>query len=163
MSTASEINRTLVDKKVNDFYCKFTRLDENDANILGRQVKSISRPNLQFAVGEYQHKAHRVNSLSRIQFDEVSVTFYDDSDSLVTRAIYNQLYKQARKIPTERPDEMHFDVLVEVYSPDGRLTEKFILLKCVIVSVQHSEQVYVGSSGNEITCSLRYHTAEYVF
>ena len=158
---ASELVRPLADKQVNHFYCTFLKIDENSANVLGRQIKQVGRPSFTFADPGYRHKGVRLTEPGRIDFDDVTAIFMDDSESLVTKALYKQLYKQSRALPTQKLPL--FDMKVDVLTIDDRVVESFTLIDCWVIGVSHSEQIYAESRDNEITVRLRYRTAEYDF
>ena len=163
MTSVKDINRALTEKSVNHFYCTFLKVDKNSANILGRQVKSIGRPNLNYNDPKYRHKGHRVSEPGRIDFGDVTLVFFDDAESLVTKAIYRQLYKQSGRVPNISHKGIPFDINVKVHTPDHRLAEEYTLKECWIISVDHSEQIYADSTNNYITCRIRYNTADYQF
>lgn len=155
-------NRSLLTKTVNDFYVSFFKMPENESNILGRQIKSIERPNLTFQQYQIEYKGVKQYGNGRIDFAPISVTFEDDENSLATRALYYQLYRQSgQKAPSFENSE--FEMSVKAYNASQEVVEEFKLKNCFISTINHSENVYSDSTGNIISISVVFDTVEYTF
>ena len=162
MSTKSQINRSLLNKTVKDFYVSFFNMPENEGNILGRQIMSMERPPLTFNIYEVAFKGKKQFGNGTIDFQQLTAVFKDDEKSLTTRAIYKQMYRQTG---VEKPsfDKSKFTIKVKAYDGGGDIVEEFNLINCFIVSVAHSEQLYADSTDNTISVTFSYDTAEYKF
>lgn len=156
----AQINRSLINKTVDNFYAKFFRMENNAANILGRQVKSIERPNFTFRFVEVYHKG-RMQSQNGgpIEFQAISIDFADDENSMVTKAIYEQVMRQSTVTPVE---ETSFEIKVECFNTQEQNIESFTLKECYIETVQHSQQIYEQSTDNVITVGIRFNNVDYV-
>lgn len=160
MSTINQHNRNLSPKKVHKFYVKFFGMDENNSNLLGRQVKSIERPSLSFAFSENRHKMHVRNDVAEIEFETISIDFNDDINSLTTKALYEQIRKQSY----EKVVDYLFEIKVDVYSTDADIAESFTLKHCYIQNITHSQQIYADNeTNNTITATIGFETVDYTF
>ena len=157
----AQTNRSLLNKAVDRFYCLFYRLNDNHSNILGRQIKSISRPSMNFNMVEIYNKGIKGYESGRIEFQPIDITFSDDEESLAAEAIYTQLYKQAQK--SYLGEEDTFDIEVKCYAGNDTIAEQFTLKNCLIVSVSHAEHIYEQSTDNIITISVQPHTVDFNF
>ena len=161
MGTTNQTNRSLLNKTVDSFYAKFYRLNENVINILGRQIKSIERPAMNFNVIERYNKGIKTYETGRIEFQPISISFSDDDKSLANNAIYTQLYKQAMKSYLGEDDT--FDIEVNCYAGDDSIVENFTLKKCIIITVSHSENIYDASTDNLINITVQCETVDFNF
>lgn len=160
VQTINQINRNLIDKTVDTFYVSFYRMDNNAANILGRQVKSIERPNLTFTYTETRNKATQRFNGSRIEFAPISIVFADDSSSLTTKALYEQVYVQNHIVES---DDLMFEIKVQAFDGQENAIETFTLRDCFIESISHSQQMVESTTNNEITVSVRFSNVDYDF
>lgn len=156
----NQVNRPLLDKTVDTFYVSFYRMDNNAANILGRQVKNIGRPNLTFNYIETRNKGTQRFDSSRIEFAPVSIVFADDSSSLTTKALYQQLYIQNNIIQS---DDKMFEIKVEAFDGQDNVIESFVLRDCFIETLSHSQQMVDTTTKNEITVDVRFSNVDYNF
>jgi hypothetical protein len=165
-TNSKQVNRSLLDKTVNSFYVSFFGIPENDANILGRQVTSIERPTVTFNGYDVFQKNKRIRGNSTIYFDDLTISFKDDDESLVTQALYNQVYRQAGR-PINSTDELcedaMFRVNVKVFNSQDKVIEEFTLKDVYVVSVAHSEQIYADAMSNTISVTLAFTDADYRF
>lgn len=155
-----EYNRPINDKKVDAFYTTFLRMDENTANILGRQVRRIDRPNITFDLSDINTKGLKVPVHNRISYSSATVEFADDDASLVIKALYGQAQRQANENSLLRTS---FDITIKVYNAIRQVIEEYTYKQCVIESINHSQQVYDNSTDNTITVTFRYVDVEYKF
>ena len=153
-NTTAQFNRNLSSKKVDNFYVSFLDFPENYENILGREVKSIDRPTISFNNSEIAHKGVMSYKNTRIVFDAISVTFFDDSRGLINNLIYRQILRQSMN----GENNHRFNVRIEVYSEEDKLVEFYELKGCFFKSVSHSQQIYDSSTNNEITVDIQYET-----
>lgn len=155
------INRSLEDKKSDSFEVSFYGLDANIANVLGRQVKSISRPNFAFLVTEYRvHKGQKIYDTGRIDFQPIDVVIADDESSIVTNAIYRQVFRQRE---LQNVLDASFEIRVKVRNNREQVVESYVLKQCTIESITHSEQIYEDSQPNTITLGIRFIDMDYEF
>lgn len=153
-------------KRVDNFYVNFKKLPENISNILGAQINTISRPEISFDTQNRRVGRNQMQNVKQnVRFEPVTVTFFDDEQSVVSMFLYYQIFRQMNKtedVFNNKPNTNHkerdfkFDVEVEVFSPNGELVEKYVLKDCFIQSITHSEHVVVDDADNEITIILNF-------
>ena len=157
--TKTEVNRSLHPKTIDKFYVSFFSLPENLSNILGREVQSVSRPNITFNEGEVRHKGIRQVFSTTIEYQPIDIIFFDDSGSLVSRALYEQIKRQTGVSEGSKK----FSLVVKIYDAHGDIVEEFELKDAHILSVTHSEQILTDSTNNVITVSISFNDLDYRF
>ena len=161
-TTTAEINRSLTPKTVDKFYVSFYMMPDNISNILGREVMSVSRPNITFNEFEVRNKGKKIVGNAFIEYQPIDVVFYDDMNSLITRAIYEQIKRQTG-VSTPSFSDARFEMKVKLYSPEDKIVEEFTIKDCHINSINHSEQVVNDSTNNMITMSISFNDLDYAF
>ena len=155
------INMNEKSRRVDNFYVTFYGLPENIANILGRQVKSITRPSVTYNTDTNRFRGATYKNLQNPTFDPVTVVFYDDENSVVGTVLYMQIFRQQNKY-TDKFGELgidrdyRFDVKIEQYNASNHLTETYILKDCFVQSIDHSDPNIVDQQESEIIISLEY-------
>jgi len=167
MTTTDQINRSLEPKRVDQFYVKFFKLEDNTANILGRQVRSVGRPSFSLREFDLPHKGKPRMEHGFLEFSETSVEFWDDDQSLTTKALYEQVYRQLGTGGYKRSESFQnarFELEVDIFDASGKQVENFRLLNCFINNISHSQQVYSNATEqNIITVSVKYDDVQYSF
>lgn len=158
-TTKTEVNRNLHPKTIDKFYVSFFGLPENLSNILGREVQSVSRPNITFNQGEVRHKGIKQTFSSTIEYQPIDIIFFDDSGSLVSRALYEQVKRQTG-VSEGSPI---FSLVVKIYDAHANIVEEFELKNAYILSINHSEQILTDSTNNIITVSIEFNDLDYRF
>ncbi|MDH5766881.1 MAG: hypothetical protein OEZ38_12795 [Gammaproteobacteria bacterium] len=156
------ISRPLANKKVDSFYVSFYGMSENYGNILGRQVQSIERPTLNFNRYEVRNKGLKFESSTRIEYQEISISFFDDNSSLVSRALIEQVKRQTA-VNAHSTEDTFFQIGVKCYSVDEDIVEEFELKHCYLGSISNSEMIQTDSSNNIITITVIYNDIDYKF
>lgn len=163
MATLPEIKnvtRPINPKRVDQFYVEYLGLPENYGNILGRQTLSIERPTITFAVFDVMYKGNPNHQTANAGFESIQVIFEDDDQSLVTYALYRQLYRQNHNNPPIGEDSK-FRIHVQAYDAQQSVVEDYTMLGCIITGLTHSEQVYSSSERNQITVTLNIDDCDY--
>jgi hypothetical protein len=158
-TTKTEVNRNLHPKTIDKFYVSFFGLPENLSNILGREVQSVARPNIQFNQSEVRHKGVKQTFSTTIDFQPIDIVFFDDSGSLVYRALYEQVKRQTGV----EKGAGQFNLVVKIYDAHGKIVEEFELKNAYILSILHSEQILTDSTNNVITVSFEFNDLDYRF
>lgn len=161
-TTIAETNRSLLIKTVEKFYVSFYQMPENISNILGREVSSISRPTINFTEYEVRNKGVKQAGETVIDYQPIDIIFFDDTNSLVTHALYEQVLRQTHQSKQEHTTT-RFNISVKLYSAEAKIVEECILKNCFIQSITHSEQIYADSTNNLITTSVVFNDLEYNF
>lgn len=174
MSNDAEFLLTIPNKskRIDNFYVKFYNVPENYSNVLGRQVKAITRPSLRFSQFEQRQRQSIQKAKGKIEFDEITITFKDDAESITSMILYAQIMRQANRHSDifgqndgGKERNYKFDLEVEMYDPTGtRVVEGYKLSECWIMSIDHSDPLMSDSSENEITVVLNFDNIDiYVF
>jgi hypothetical protein len=172
MATVKSISALLDRSRVIDsFYCRFFKLPENVGNVMGRQVKSISRPEITFDIDPVNFKKFNYQHPGRVTFSPVLVEFFDDENSVLSSLLYVQImrqlnrYKDLMNVPPDRLDpserDYRFDIQVDLYNSKREVTESFILHSCYISSLSHQQPEIVDDGITTISVELTYHNVSY--
>jgi hypothetical protein len=156
------INRSLSNKTVDKFYVSFFQMDNNVSNILGREVQSIERPTITFNEYEVRNKGIKQIGEARLEYQPITINFFDDSSSLVNKAIYQQVLRQTGK-STIKHDTTQFNIGVKVFTTNDIIAEEFELIDCHISNISHSEQIYADSTNNIISVTVSFNDLCYNF
>lgn len=154
-------NMTNHNRKNDNFYISFYGLPENISNVLGRQVKSVTRPTFEMQSVDVRHRAAVYKDKQNMIFTPVSIAFYDDDASVTGTFLYMQLFRQQNKYldkfgKMDLDRNYRFDVKVETYNAHNQVTEGFILKDCFLQSINHSDPVIADSSDCEIVVMLEF-------
>lgn len=163
--TTEELNRSTLEKTVDEFYVEFLNVENNRANILARNVYSFERPSLVFNTFETHFKQAKMTNNTTIVFQPFIVTFRDDDLNLTNKILYEQLYRQAGVVNQTRSnktfDKAKFDVRVNCYSSNKQPGETFLVKGCFITGITHSENIVVNPAPNRITVTMQCDTVNY--
>ena len=154
-TTKTEVTRSLGVKTGEKFYVSFFGMPENLSNILGREVQSVSRPNLTFNEYEIRNKGRKVTGHGYIDYQPIDVVFYDDSTSLISRALYEQVKLQTG-VNSSDGNTIRFRMQCKVYSIADEHVEDFTIMDCHILSIGHSEFLVQDTPKQIITVSITF-------
>lgn len=160
-NTTSEVTRSLSVKTSEKFYVSFFGMPENLSNILGREVQTVSRPNITFSEYTLPQKGRKLTGHGYIEYSPIDVVFYDDSSSLISRALYEQVKRQTGKIKTD--ESIRFSMKCKIFATDDKEVENFEIMDCHITSVTHTEQTINDSAKNVITVTITFNDLCYNF
>ena len=162
MATIREQNRSLLNKTVDSFYVSFYGISANASNILGRQVKSIERPVINFNTHDIIIKGIKQHGNGTLFFEPISIVFLDDINSITNFVLYDQLMHQTGKKQPSFEDSK-FSVNVKCFDATENVIEEFTLLGCFIQMLQHSEQIFSESTSGTLTVQLQFDNVDYKF
>lgn len=155
--------------RTNDkFYVEFFRIKENVSNVLGRQVYSLSLPDIGFDDIQINHGRNSFVDKGKTRTGELSITFKDDEDSVVDAVVAAQVLRQLNNIHFEsKPPEQRdytFDILVRKFTSDNE-TESlgYKFTGCRIMNVTHGELSYANDEKGKITCNISFDVIEFDF
>lgn len=155
------LNRNNKDKVQDNFHVSFYNMEGNISNYLGKQVKTISRPNITIEdiMDTYKGNTHR--SPGRLVFDPINIEFSDDEDSLTSMILYAQIMRQRERYAGEvedimKGDESHFKfgIKLQLFNSRDEETECYIFKDCFINGLTNTEQVFAGNDSNSINVSV---------
>lgn len=160
------VNRSLVPKKVDNYYVKFLKLPENISNMLGRQVKSITRPTISIETSNTFYRGQQYVDKAKPRFNPISVTMQDDESGLTNMILYAHIMRQENVLADlyGREDvldrDYRFDVKIEIFDSRDRMTESYTLKSCMITEIEHTQPITQGEEDNEIIIQLSYDNIE---
>jgi len=155
------LNMNEKNRRVDNFYVTFYGIPENIANILGRQVKSITRPTINYEVENTRHRGNTYKDKQKLTFEPVTLAVYDDENSVTSTFVYVQLFRQQGKY-TDKFGQMgldrnyRFDIKVEVFNSSNQAVEGYYLRDCFVQNVDHSDPVIASADECEIILSIEY-------
>ncbi len=155
------LNMNEKSRRVDNFYVTFYGLPENIANILGRQVKSITRPSINYNTDTNRYRGNTYKNLQNLTFDPVTLVFYDDENSIVGNIMYLQLFRQQNKYSDKFGElgierDYRFDVKIEQYNARDQLTESYVIKDCFLQAIDHSDPNMTDQQESEIIVTLEY-------
>jgi len=164
------INRANQNRKSDNFYVQFFKMQELAGNFLGKQVKSISRPTVTFQNEDIKTRRTNITSHGRVSYSTVDCIFQDDEEGLTSMFLYAQVFAQANagldRIGEINGDDMdrhyRFDVMVSLYNSRDAMTEGYVLRDCIIESITHSEAMMEDGQPNTITVTLNYNDVDFL-
>lgn len=166
-NTVADIARPLLEKTVDDYYCRFLSVENNRANILGRQVYSIERPALSLNTFDTRFKNERMVNNSTIIFQPFNIVFRDDDRNITNSILIQQVYRQVGVVPPQRANKTFenakFDISVQVFNSQKEPIETFTIKGCFITNIQYSESIYTEAVPNRITVTANCDTIDYQF
>lgn len=162
------LNRNNKNRKADQFYVSFLKLPENVGNILGKQTKRITRPNLSFQTSEINRRHNVYQDMNQVRFDPIQLTLFDDENGLTNQFLYIQLFRQMNRgedVFGRWPDldrDYHFDIKMELFNSVDKLVEGYVLRDCFISSIEHTDfDTTNGDTEAEITLSITYNNIEF--
>src|SRR4030066_245320 len=135
MALIREKNRSLLNKTVDSFYVSFYGMNSNIANILGRQVRSLERPVINFNNYDIIHKGVKQHGNGTLFFETISIEFVDDENSLANFVLYDQIKRQTG-VNSPSFEDSKFQIGVKIYDSRDRVVEEFTLKGCFIQMLQ---------------------------
>lgn len=151
----NNLNRNLLSKTLDKFYVKFMGIDNNDSNILGRQVYSIERPIINFDITELREKMIPYYSQTIIRFDPITIEFRDDIDGATSKILYDSLIKQNDHALDE------FDIRIETLDSKYVPVDAYVLRRCYIQNVVGTPLSHMDISDAMITLTIGFETLDF--
>lgn len=158
-------NLTNKSRRNDSFQVTFFGLPENIANILGRQVKSVSRPTFEYMTTDLRHRGNVYKDKQNLTFTPVTISMYDDEAAITSTFVYMQMFRQQNKYQDkygkwDMERDYFFDVKVETFNAKGEATEGFVLKQCFIQNVNHSDPVISDSTECEVVISIEFNNID---
>lgn len=154
-------------KRNDNFTVNFLRLPENMSNILGRQVRSIDRPSINFDPIEKHNRGGKFIDQGKVEFQPVNIEFWDDENAITNTLLYVQIFRQMNQwkdinniLPEQRTDpedrEYRFDIKVQFYNSLEEKTESFIMHDCLISEISHPTMDITDETEVRINVSISF-------
>lgn len=156
----AELNRNNLDSRQDNFYVEFYGLPENMGNLLGRQVKEMTRPEFTYNMVTTRQRGATYTDHANVEFTPTSITFADDENSLTVMYLYAQLFRQRNAYAGEFDDifagydNQRFGIKVQMFNSQDEPTEGYVLHGCLINGIRHSERMYSGDRANTLTVGI---------
>jgi len=173
MTTKQEFFSAATEKgRISDnFYVSFLKLPENTSNILAKQLKSLSRPDVSFEPDSIQHRGYSYSEKGYVRFSPITIEFFDDENAVISTLLYVQIYRQLNKyndlmnnVPEfMNPDDRdyRFDIKVQLYNARNEVTEEYILTRCFITRISHQPYEVTQDDPAIITVELQFDNIAY--
>lgn len=160
------VNQNNKSTRNDQFHVNFYGLPENIANYLGKQVKNITRPGLDFMTSENRNRQNVWRDTHNVLFDQVTLSFHDDEDGLTSRLLYTQIFRQINKYPDLMGQwgldrDYKFDIEVKLFNASGAVKENYIMRDVFIKSISHSDLAYADNNNSEIRVVVEYNNIDY--
>lgn len=172
MATLSQVgiagvgNGILMPKLKNKWRVTFVGIGANqgDSKDLSLQAVNLTRPNLTFE----EVPLHRYNSTSYIAgkhvWEPMTLTVEDDITGKASQIIQNQLEAQQKLIGADGPwlataataSQYKFGAIIEMLDGDERVTERWKMEGCWIMTVDYGDLDYAASEASTITVTMRF-------
>ena len=150
------INQNLEAKRNDNFYLNFKGISENKSNLLGRQVREMEMPIINFTPIEPRHKANIQKFSTIANFDEISIQFEDDISGLTYRALYGLVKEQV-----SQSHEL-FGIDIHLTDGNGDITDTIMLKECFIQTLSASQLTYQESGSKSIiSVTFAYYNIDY--
>lgn len=150
-------------KRIDNFYVTFLSIPENITNVLGRQVQSITRPNISFDRFETKFRRNTYQNSGQVRFDPISVVFKDDEESVTSMFLYAQVFRQLNKHvdvfgqnDAGKERKFTFGMKVQFLNSLSEVVEEYIMNDCFIEEINHTDPLISEDTENEITVSIAY-------
>jgi len=156
------INLNNQNRKEDQFYTRFYRMPENIGNFLSRQVKSVTRPNVEFQVADMRHKGYNYRDKQDIMFGPIIITFNDDEEALTSMIMNMQLMRQLNKhvdvygLWSELNQDYKFDFKIEYFNSKKQVVEGYVYKDAFISSLEYSSPNIQSDEDSEITITIMY-------
>lgn len=161
---------------IDNFYAEFFRMPAPTGNMLGRQLRSLTRPTISFTVDTQRQKGFTYKNKGDVNISGVTLVFHDDEESITSTLLYIQMMKQLNKYDGVFGDDIKlrdykFDVRVRMYNANKDVTETFTMKNCFITEVNYPENAYENDTESYITVSIEFdnldielgdHIADYI-
>lgn len=155
MQIARMLNQNLMAKRNDNFYVTFTGLPDNKSNFLGRQVKELDFPIINFSPIELRHKKNIQKFSTKATMDEISVQFDDDIGGITIRGLYDILYAQA----DDTQDTFNMQIHLQDYNGDNVNT--VTISEMFIQSIAQSQLSYQTGTNSIITVTFAYYNIDF--
>lgn len=151
--------------RADKFSVKVLNIPENISNLLGRQVKSFMRPNINFMQTETNFRGNVYKDKGKVALPSTTITLYDDENAVTSALVYMQVFRQINQYRDrmgrkEGTDDLHreykFDIEVTFYTSRDEEAEAILLTGCFIQSVEHTPSEMTDSSDTEIILTIEY-------
>lgn len=172
MATLSQVgiagvgNGILMPKLKNKWRVTFAGIGANqgDSKDLSLQAVNLTRPNLTFE----EVPLHRYNSTAYVAgkhvWEPMTLTVEDDIGGKASQIIQNQLETQQKLIGADGPwlasaataSSYKFGTTLEMLDGDERVTEKWKMEGCFIMTVDYGDVDYSSSEASTITLTIRF-------
>jgi len=138
---------------------------------LTRAMRSIGRPNYKFQQSPLHSYLSTVYIATRVEFDPISLSLFDDIDNSTSRRIQQQISKQQNffdQTASRAGENYKFEIDVDVLAggasatgsaTDPNIVEKWSIVGAFVESAEFGELTYEDSKPMEIKMSVRFDNA----
>lgn len=162
--TTETINRPLATRESDEFYVHFLRIDDNASNLLGRQVRIISRPEINMNSFDLYQKNKKQNGIGMIDFGEISITFNEDNEGLVNKVLYTQIQRQVGHGGMDNNFQAAaFDIHIKMYNKRDEVIQIYKMTNCLIKNISGTELDVTDTTPTTLSVSVSYDNLDMEF
>ena len=138
------LNRSTSNLKSNDFYVKFLNFSDNLSNILGRQVYSISPPNIKNQTIERKRGDSTANHAGQFEIENINIKFRSDAFGIINDVILRQFLRQNGLLENEDQENKNyrFDIQLELLTPYNNNNQVILYKNCFLEGFNIPEMSY---------------------
>lgn len=145
------------------FNVEFYGIPENVANIMGKQVRSTDRLNIQFDSTKVRGNRGKMRShKDQTNFDPLNMSFFEDENGVVEAFIMSHVFRQNNRMTDlldreDDPDRIYkFDVKINMFNTAGKVTSGLIYKNCFFTSITLPMMSYDDDSRCIISVMIDY-------
>lgn len=86
-------------KRQDNFRVEFFEIPTDISDVLGRQVSSVSMPDIQFSDIQIRMKKNRFHDKGNVDIGDIVIRFIDDEAGIVETQLYLQVLRQLNRTP----------------------------------------------------------------
>ncbi|WGH49809.1 hypothetical protein [Alishewanella phage vB_AspM_Slickus01] len=162
MMNMSLQNLTSKSKRMDRFYVTFFGLPENISNVVGRQVTTITRPEVGFDTLRTTHRRNTYVDVGKVTLQPINITFKDDEESITSMFLYAQIMRQLNQFSdifgdTNNEEQLRkFGIKVEFMNANDKITESYHLKDCIITAISHSDPTTGDDDDTDMNVTIEY-------
>lgn len=151
--------------RCDNFDVIFLGLPENLSNFLGRQIKTIDRPEFTFQPTETSFRRNTYKDKGRLTFQPITAIFHDDENAVTSALLYTQLFRQINKHSDllgedagtkDMTRDYKFGIEMRFYNSSQEESEAVLLTGCFLASINHIQPDRTDDSETELTVVIEF-------
>lgn len=148
-------------RRSDELLVTFFNLPENMGNILGRQVKSVTKPTIEMQTVDLRHRGATYKDKQNVTATPVNISFYDDENSVTETILFMQFFRQQNKLPdrfgiSDMGRDYRFDIKIETFNSVGEITSGMVLRRCFIQTIDPSDPNMASDEETEINIMVEF-------
>ena len=149
-------------KVQNNFSVEFLEIPTDISDVLGRQVASITLPDITFQIDRRRMKGFQYFDKSDVQVGDITIRFIDDANGLVEEQLYLQVLRQLKRAkdkfqndPDSEEFNYRFSIKVNQYNQRRNQVIRTLTFKsCLISNLSSGDLDYSSEDDRFITATF---------